>query len=79
MTVKDDLHHLVDGLDEEAAEEEALHHLLDHHLSRKNPVHRGGHFVLRAAGEEAEIDAEYERAYRDHPIDERGAQGPGRF
>jgi hypothetical protein len=69
MTIKDDLHHLVDELDEDAAEE-ALHLLLDHHLSRKNPVDRGACFASRGADEEAEIDAEYERAYRDHPIDE---------
>jgi hypothetical protein len=69
MTIKDDLHHLVDELDEAAAEE-ALHLLQDHHLARKNPAGRGVRFALRAADEEAEIDAEYERAYRDHPIDE---------
>jgi hypothetical protein len=56
MTVKDDLHHLVDELDDVAAPK-ALMLLLQN---------------LELPGEplEAEIDAEYERAYREHPISE---------
>jgi hypothetical protein len=99
MTFKDDLHQLVDELDDAAARE-ALVLLQDLQLPRalrEAPIddepesdveHQlvkearediaGGRVVSHAeirraalAAEEAEIDAEYERAYREHPIDEK--------
>jgi hypothetical protein len=69
MTVKDDLHHLVDELDDDAAREAftrlqdlAAGHVLSHAEARR---------AAALAAEEAEIDAEYERAYREHPIAEK--------
>jgi hypothetical protein len=55
MTVKDDLHHLVDEHDDAAAQK-ALVLLQNLELPRELF--------------EAEIDAEYERAYREHAISE---------
>jgi hypothetical protein len=100
MTVKDDLHHLVDELDDDATRE-ALTRLQDLRLPRvlrEAPIDdepetdeerrlvqearqdlAAGHVLSHAevrraaalAAEEAEIDAEYERAYREHPIAEK--------
>ena len=70
MTVKDDLHHLVDELDDAAARQALL---LLQDLQRPHTLREAlsGDEERRRAAEEAEIDAEYERAYAEHPFTEQ--------
>jgi len=94
MTVKDDLHHLVDELDDDAARRALvlLQGLQLPPVAHEAPIdgepeteeQRQTVQIIRRAeirraallAEDAEIDAEYERAYREHPIseDERRVQ-----
>ena len=69
MTIKDDLHHLVDELDDAAAREALL---LLQDLQRPHTLRAAlsDDEERRRTAEEAEIDAEYERAYAQYPFTE---------
>jgi hypothetical protein len=71
MTIKDDLHHLVDELDDAAAREAIMRiqDLIQPRVARDETNTEARRAAVLAT-EEAEIDAEYDRAYREHPINE---------